>query len=84
MTDPTSSPKTVPTSGHDTLAEVANISKKLTSEMLVRMIESADNYHNWNLSKQDGDRLVKLLKHKQRILCSSFAFQLKQHFSEFK
>jgi len=84
MTDPTSSPKTASTSDQDAFAEVASVSKKLISEMLVRMIESADDYRNWNLSKQDGARLVKLIKHKQRIICSSFSFQLKQHFTEFK
>ena len=84
MTDPTSSQKTASTSGQDTFAEVASVSKKLISEMLVRMIESADDYRNWNLSKQDGAQLVKLIKHKQRIFCSAFAFQLKQHFTEFK
>jgi len=84
MTDPTSSRKTASTSDQDAFAEVASVSKKLISEMLVRMIESADDYRNWNLSKQDGARLVKLIKHKQRIICSSFSFQLKQHFTEFK
>jgi hypothetical protein len=84
MTDPTSSQKTDSTSDQDALAEVAGVSKKLINEMLVRMIESADDYRNWNLSKQDGARLVKLIKHKQRIICSSFSFQLKQHFTDFK
>jgi hypothetical protein len=84
MTDPTSSQKTDSTSDQDAFAEVAGVSKKLINEMLVRMIESAADYRNWNLSKQDGTQLVKLIKHKQRIICSSFSFQLKQHFTDFK
>ena len=68
MTDPISSQKTASTSNQDAFAEVASVSKKLTSKMLVRMIESADDYRNWNLSKQDGARLAKLIKHKQRII----------------
>ena len=84
MTDPSSSQKTASPSGLDAYAEVANVSKKMISDMLVRMIESADDYSNWSLSKQDSARVVKLIKHKQRIICSSFSFQLKQHFTDFK
>ena len=65
-------------------AEVARASKKLISEMLVRMIESAEDYHNWNLSDEDGARMVKLIKHKQRIICSSFFYQHNRHFTDFK
>ncbi|TNF88570.1 MAG: DUF1631 family protein, partial [Gammaproteobacteria bacterium] len=50
----------------------------------VRMIESAEDYHSWSLSDEDGARVVKLIRHKQRIICSSFTFQLNRHFSEFK
>jgi len=71
-------------SGQDVFAEVANVSKKLIGERLVRMIESADDYQDWTLADEDAARLVKLIRHKQRIICSSFAFQLKRHFSEFK
>ena len=52
--------------------------------MLVRMIESAEDYHNWNLSDEDGARMIKLIKHKQRIICSSFSYQHNRHFSDFK
>jgi hypothetical protein len=52
--------------------------------MLVRMIESAGDYHNWSLSDEDSARMIKLIGHKQRIICSSFAFQLNRHFSDFK
>jgi len=72
------------TSGHDVFAQVASVSKKLLGEMLVRMIESAAAYHNWELSAEDGARMSKLLKHKQRIICSSFAFQQNRHFVVFK
>ncbi len=70
--------------GHDVFAEVAGLSKKLISEMLVRMIESAEDYHNWSLSDEDGARMIKLIKHKQRIICSSFSFQHNRHFADFK
>jgi hypothetical protein len=72
------------TAGQDVFAEVASVSKKLLSEMLVRMIESAADYHNWDLSDEDSAHITKLLKHKQRIICSSFAFQQNRHFAEFK
>jgi len=72
------------TTGHDIFAEVAGVSKKMLNEMLVRMIESAGDYHNWDLSDEDGARMIKLIKHKQRIICSSFAFQHNRHFAEFK
>ena len=70
--------------GHDAYAEVAGASKKLISAMLVRMIESAEAYHNWDLSGVDEERLVKLIRHKQRIICSSFAFQHNRQLSDFK
>ena len=70
-------------SGQDVFAEVANISKKLIGERLVRMIDGAGNYQGWTLADEDCARLAKLIQHKQRIICSSFAFQLKRHFSEF-
>jgi hypothetical protein len=71
-------------SGEDAFAETSRLSKKLITAMLVRMIESAGSYHGWSLSDQDGTRMVKLIKHKQRIICSSFWFQMKKHFSDFK
>ena len=71
-------------SGEDVFAEITSLSKKLITEMLVRMIESAGDYHSWSLSDQDGARMIKLVKHKQRIICSSFSFQLNKHFIEFK
>ena len=58
--------------------------KKLITEMVQRMIESAGNYHSWSLSDQDSTRVVKLIQHKQRIICSAFLFQLNRHFTEFK
>ena len=84
MSDSKSVKKSDTTAGHDAYAEAATVSRKLTTEMLVRMIESAANYHDWSLSESDGVRLVKLLKHKQRIICSTFAFQLNRHFADFK
>jgi len=71
-------------SGEDAFAETSSLSKKLITAMLVRMIESSGSYHGWSLSDQDGTRMVKLIKHKQRIICSAFWFQMKKHFSDFK
>ena len=71
-------------SGQDVFTEISSLSKKLISEMLVRMIESAEDYHSWSLSDEDGARVIKLIRHKQRIICSSFTFQLNKYFNEFK
>jgi len=84
MTHPAQNQKSESISGEDVFAEINSLSKKLTSEMLVRMIESAEDYHSWSLSDQDGTRLIKLVRHKQRIICSSFSFQFNKHFTEFK
>ena len=84
MSDSKSVQKTDTTTGHDAYAEVATVSRKMTSEMLVRLIESAADYRDWSLSDDDAARLVKLIKHKQRIICSTFAFQLNRHFADFK
>ncbi len=70
-------------SGPDVYTEVTTLSKKLITDMLVRMIDSAADYHSWSLSDDDGARLVKLIRHKQRIICSSFSFQLKKQFADF-
>ena len=71
-------------SGSEVYTEVSGLAKKRMTEMLVRMIDSADEYYGWSLSDQDGQRVVKLLRHKQRIICSSFSFQLSKHFNDFK
>ena len=71
-------------SGQDVFAETGSISKKLITAMLVRMIESAGDYHGWSLSDEDSARMVKLIKRKQRIICSAFAFQMNKYFAEFK
>ena len=71
-------------SGHDVFAETSSNSKKLITAMLVRMIENAGDYHSWSLSDQDGARVIKLIKRKQRIICSAFAFQMNKYFAEFK
>jgi hypothetical protein len=84
MTGPDNHPDSDSMSGQDVFMEVSNLSKKWITDILLRMIESAEDYHSWSLSDQDGARVVKLIRHKQRIICSSFTFQLNKHFSEFK
>jgi len=84
MTEPKQQKISESVSGQDVFAEVARLSKKLISERLVRMIDSAGDYHKLGLSDADSGRLVKLIRHKQRIICSSFAFQLNRNFSDFK
>ena len=84
MTRPVQNQNPDTISGEDVFAEITSLSKKLITEMLVRMIESADDYHSWSLSDQDGVRMIKLVKHKQRIICSSFSFQLNKYFAAFK
>ncbi|MCP4333303.1 MAG: DUF1631 domain-containing protein [Gammaproteobacteria bacterium] len=83
MTDSRQQQNSESTSGRDVFAEVANVSKKLIADRLVRMIESAGDYQGWTLADEDAAKLIKLIRHKQRIINSSFAFQLKRNFSEF-
>ncbi|MEM7564290.1 MAG: DUF1631 family protein [Pseudomonadota bacterium] len=71
-------------SGEDLYIDTVSLCKDQTNDMLIRMIDSADDYHGWSLSDQDGARVVKLIKHKQRILCSSFSFQLTKYYEEFR
>ena len=70
-------------SGPDVYNDTTALARKLVTELLARMIDSASDYHSWSLSDEDGARLVKLIRHKQRIICSSFAFQLKKQFADF-
>ena len=84
MTDTDSQQKSDPAKGLDVFADVTSVSKKLINDMLVRMIKSSADYNNWSLSDTDGARLCKLIQHKQRIICSSFSYQLKRSFSDFK
>ena len=62
MTDTNHPKPTATVSGQDVFAEVTSLSKKRISEMLVRMIASAGDYRDWNLSDDQSARLVKLLK----------------------
>ncbi len=71
-------------SGHEVFIDINSLSKKLLSDLLLRMIESAEDYHSWSLSDEDGARVIKLIRHKQRIICSSFTFQLNKHFADFE
>ena len=41
--------------GQEVYAETASLAKRLVTQMLLRMIESAASYSNWSLS--DADRL---------------------------
>ena len=84
MKGPAKNPQAESISGEDVFAEITSLSKKMITDRLQRMIESAGNYHSWSLSDQDGARMIKLIKHKQRIICSSFSYQLNKHFTEFK
>ncbi len=84
MSGSTKHPDTESVSGHEVFIDINSLSKKLISDLLVRMIESAEDYHSWALSDEDGARVVKLIKHKQRIICSSFSFQLNKHFADFE
>ena len=71
-------------SNHELFIDINGISKNLITDLLTRMIASASGYHGWSLSDQDGARVVKLIQHKQRIICSSFSFQMSKHFAEFE
>ncbi len=71
-------------SGEDIYLEINSLSKKLTTGLLLRMIESAEDFHNWDLSDPCATRIANLLRYKQRVICSSFSFQLNKHFAEFK
>lgn len=84
MTGPSNRQPPTAQSGQDAFVGAANLAKKLTTNLLLRMIETSDDYRGWGLSDQDGARLMELIKQKQNMICSSFAFQLKQDFFEFK
>ena len=84
MTIPFPNQRSDSISGEDVFAEITSLSKKMITELLLRMIDSAEDYHSWSLSDQDSTRMIKLVKHKQRIICSSFSFQLNKYFSDFK
>ncbi|TNF87539.1 MAG: hypothetical protein EP300_10385, partial [Gammaproteobacteria bacterium] len=66
MTGPKKHQASASISGRDIFTQVSSLSKKLLTDMLVRMIESAEDYHSWSLSDEDGARVVKLIRHKQR------------------
>lgn len=63
---------------------VQEIAVEDINSRLEEMVESADTYEDWALSVKDGTRLIKILNSKKRIIKSSFKFQLKQNFSNFK
>jgi hypothetical protein len=71
-------------SGQDAFVGAANLSQKLTTNLLQQMIENAANYRSWGLSDREGGRMMTLIMQKQQVICASFAFQLKQNFFEFR
>lgn len=71
-------------SGEEVFLDISELSKALVTDTLVRMIKGADDYHGWSLSDPDATRVVNLIKGKQRIICSSFDFQLRKHFEDFR
>ena len=71
-------------SGRDIYDDVQEIAIEDITRQLEKMIESSDTFDGWVLSVKDGTRLIKILNSKKRIIKSSFKFQLKQNFSNFK
>lgn len=71
-------------SGRDVYDEVQEIAIEDITSQLERMIDLSDTFDGWVLSVKDGNRLIKILHSKKRIIKSSFKFQLKQKFYNFK
>ena len=73
-----------PLSNRDIYEFVKDIAIEEIVDMTDNMIVSIDTFDCWFLSAKDGNRLVKILNSKKRIIKSSFTFQLKKIFSDFK
>ena len=71
-------------SGLGVYDDVQDIAIEDITSQLEKMIESSETFEGWALSVKDGTRLVKTLNSRRRIIKSSFKFQLKQNFSNFK
>ena len=84
MTDSKQSSSSAALSGQDVYAEVTSLAKKRVTAMLARMIEGAADFRDWELPEAEATRLLKLLRHKQRVICSSFVFQQNRSFADFR
>ena len=61
-----------------------SLCKKRVTAMLATMIAGSEQYHNWDLKADEAPRLCGQIQHKQRIICSSFVFQMNRFFSDFR
>ena len=84
MTDPGNRQPPAAQTAQDAFVGAANLGQKLTTNLLQQMIEGSADYRGWGISDNQGARMMKLIMQKQRVICSAFAFQLKQDFFEFK
>ena len=71
-------------SANEVYAEAMSLCKKRVTAMLATMIAGSEQYHNWDLKADEAPRLCGQIQHKQRIICSSFVFQMNRFFSDFR
>ncbi|MFT5657134.1 MAG: hypothetical protein ACI9KN_000406, partial [Gammaproteobacteria bacterium] len=64
--------------------EIKRLAVDELTSMLEKMIELADTFDGWVLSVQDGNRLIKILDSKTRIIKSSFKIKLNKSFTDFE
>ena len=70
--------------GDAVYVEITRLAQRLSSDMLARMIDSAESYRGWDLSYWDRTCLIKLIHEKRHAICLAFTAQLQAHFDDFK
>ncbi|MCP3688419.1 MAG: DUF1631 domain-containing protein [Gammaproteobacteria bacterium] len=72
------------TNGSEVFEKVLNLNVQGIGLLLTNMFHKAGDSSSWNLSDKESKRLVAQIYKKKRIIKSSFIFQIKKNFADFK
>ncbi len=72
------------TNGSEVFEKVLNLNIQGINLLLKSMFNKAGDSKNWDLPDKESKRLVAQIYKKKRIIKSSFVFQLKKNFADFK
>ena len=73
-----------PNSGNEIFEQILTLNTQGIDLLLKNMFNKLADEDNWNLPERERRRLIDQIDRKKRIIKSSFVFQLKKNFSDFK
>jgi len=73
-----------PASGNEIFEQILTLNTQGIDLLLVNMFDQLAEADNWGLPEKERNRLIEQMDNKKRIIKSSFVFQLKKNFTDFK